>query len=119
MHDANKTALLTRTMKRRTHRPLPLAVWCWALAISIAVALRGQDSWMGVEHIVAVGDIHGDYGQLVRVLRSAGIIDRQGNWIAGKTHLVQLGDVVDRGPDSRKAMDLLVRLENQARELGG
>jgi hypothetical protein len=102
-----------------TNRLTPLAVRCWAVAFSIAVALHAQDSWTGVERIVAVGDIHGDYHQFVRVLRSAAVIDRQGNWIAGKAHLVQLGDVVDRGPDSRKAMDLLVRLENQAREQGG
>jgi hypothetical protein len=106
-------------MTRRRYCHTLLAVWCWALALSIVVALRAQDSWTGVERIVAVGDIHGDYGQLVRVLRSAAVIDRHNNWIAGKTHLVQLGDVVDRGPDSRKAMDLLVRLENQAQEQGG
>ena len=37
---------------------------------------------------------------------------------AGRTHLVQLGDVVDRGADSRKALDLLRRLEKEARRGG-
>ena len=41
------------------------------------------------------------------------------NWAAGKTHLVQIGDVLDRGPDSRKAMDLLMKLEGQAADAGG
>src|SRR3981081_2430132 len=80
---------------------------------------QGAGIWTGVERIVAVGDVHGDYDQLVAVLRSAGIIDEQGNWNGGKTHLVQNGDVLDRGPDSRKAMDLLMRLEKQASEAGG
>jgi len=72
-----------------------------------------------VERIVAVGDVHGDYEQLVAVLKSAGLINEQGNWTGGKTHLVQNGDVLDRGPDSRRAMDLLMRLEQQAAEAGG
>jgi len=76
-------------------------------------------TWEGVGRIVAVGDVHGDYDQLVAVLKTAGLIDDQLNWAGGKTHLVQNGDVLDRGPDSRKAMDLLMRLEKQAEEAGG
>jgi hypothetical protein len=80
---------------------------------------QGPGIWSGVERIVAVGDVHGDYDQLAAVLKSAGLIDEQGNWTGGKTHLVQNGDVLDRGPDSRKAMDLLMKLEKQAAEAGG
>src|SRR4029077_15740510 len=80
---------------------------------------QGAGIWTGIDRIVAVGDVHGDYDQLVAVLRSAGLIDESGNWSGGKTHLVQNGDVLDRGPDSRKAMDLLLRLEKQAAEAGG
>ena len=80
---------------------------------------QGVGIWTGVERTVAVGDVHGDYDQLAAVLKSAGLIDEQGNWSGGKTHLVQNGDVLDRGPDSRKAMDLLMRLEKQAAEAGG
>src|SRR5262245_59830317 len=78
-----------------------------------------QDSWEGVERVVAVGDIHGDYEQFLAVLRSAGLIDSKGAWSGGKTHLVQTGDVLDRGPDSRKVMDLLMKLEKEARRSGG
>ena len=78
-----------------------------------------KDTWSGVERIVAVGDVHGDYGQFVRVLRAAGIIDQKNRWIGGKTHLVQTGDVPHRGADSRKAMDLLMRLEKQAQKAQG
>jgi TPR repeat protein len=80
---------------------------------------QGPGIWSGVERVVSVGDVHGDYDQLFTVLKSAGVIDDQGNWTGGKTHLVQTGDVLDRGPDSRKAMDLLMRLEKQAAEAGG
>src|SRR6266849_4802011 len=76
-------------------------------------------TWEGVGRIVAVGDVHGDYDQLVAVLKTAGLIDDQLSWTGGKTHLVQNGDILDRGPDSRKAMDLLMRLEKQAEEADG
>lgn len=78
-----------------------------------------QDVWTGIDRIIAVGDIHGDYEQFTAVLRSAGLIDSYGNWTGGRTHLVQTGDVVDRGPDSRAIMDLLMKLEKQAAAAGG
>ena len=80
---------------------------------------QGPGIWTGVERIVAVGDVHGDYDALVAVLKSAGLIDDQTKWTGGKTHLVQTGDLLDRGPDSRKAMDLLMQLEKEARGAGG
>jgi TPR repeat protein len=87
--------------------------------LSQPVPTNIPDSWSGVERIVAVGDLHGDFEQCVTVLESAGLIDDNGNWIGGKTHLVQTGDIVDRGPDSRKIMDLLMKLEPQAKAAGG
>lgn len=86
------------------------------LAISAASA---QDTWKGVDRIVAVGDVHGGYTAFVDILRAAALIDDAGRWIGGKTHLVQIGDVVDRGPDSRKVMELLMALEKQAPKAGG
>jgi hypothetical protein len=73
----------------------------------------------GVERIVAVGDIHGAYEPLVGILRAAGVLDGRLRWAGGRTHLVQTGDILDRGPDSRKALDLLRRLEDDARRGGG
>ncbi|HLB31424.1 MAG TPA: metallophosphoesterase, partial [Gammaproteobacteria bacterium] len=73
----------------------------------------------GVERVVAVGDIHGDYDNFVAVLRDAGIINGRGNWIAGNTHFVQMGDLPDRGPDTDKVIALTRKLERQARLAGG
>jgi len=69
--------------------------------------------------IVAVGDVHGDFDQFVKVLRAAKVINEKNDWSAGKTILVQTGDVLDRAPDSRKAIDLLMKLEAQAAKTGG
>lgn len=78
-----------------------------------------QAVWTNIDRVVAVGDVHGDYEQFVKVLESAGLIDGYGNWTGGKTHLVQTGDILDRGPDSRAVMDLLIKLEQQAAQAGG
>ncbi|HLY12308.1 MAG TPA: metallophosphoesterase [Planctomycetota bacterium] len=97
-------------------------VGAWVLALLLAArapATAGDDVLTGVERVVAVGDVHGDYDQFVAVLRSARLLDEKGAWIGGKAHLVQTGDILDRGPDSRKAMDLLIRLEAEAARAGG
>ncbi len=86
--------------------------------LMLAFSLAAQD-WSGVERVVAVGDVHGDFDQFVAVLRSAGVVDSRNRWTGGKTHLVQTGDVLDRGPDSRKAMELLMSLERPAQRAGG
>jgi hypothetical protein len=71
------------------------------------------------ERIVAIGDIHGAFDQFVAILRTAGLIDNRNRWSGKKAVLVQTGDVVDRGPDSRKALDLLRKLEGEAQRAGG
>ena len=73
----------------------------------------------GIERVVAIGDIHGAYDRFVEILQTTELIDASLKWSGGKTHLVQLGDVLDRGPDSRKALDLLQRLTGEAALAGG
>lgn len=82
-------------------------------------APAGQSVWTGVDRVVAVGDVHGDYEQFLTVLRSAGLMDADMHWSGGKTHLVQVGDLPDRGPDTRKVLDLMMQLQEQARAAGG
>lgn len=90
-----------------------------ATAGAPAMAQSAQDQWTGVSRVVAIGDLHGDYAKFTDMLRSAGLIDARNNWVGGHTHLVQLGDIPDRGADSRMILDLLMRLEPQARRAGG
>jgi hypothetical protein len=71
------------------------------------------------ERVVAIGDVHGAYPQFVRILRAAGLIDKGDRWAGGRARLVQTGDVLDRGADSRRVLDLLRRLETQAARDGG
>jgi len=71
------------------------------------------------ERIVAVGDIHGAFDNFVAILRAAQVIDNRNRWSGKRTVLVQTGDILDRGPDSRKAIDLIRRLERDAQRAGG
>lgn len=41
---------------------------------------NGGAVWTGVERVIAIGDVHGDYESFAAVLRSAGLIDKDGNW---------------------------------------
>lgn len=72
-----------------------------------------------VGRVVALSDVHGAFEPMLLTLRNADVIDDTDTWIAGNTHLVIVGDLLDRGPDSRKAMDLLMRLEGEAEKAGG
>jgi hypothetical protein len=75
--------------------------------------------WDGVERIVAIGDLHGDYGNYLATLRAAGLIDRKDKWAGGNTHLVQTGDIPDRGPDTLKIIEHISKLTKQAERKGG
>jgi hypothetical protein len=97
-----------------------LTVLAAALAVPReALAQDAQLRWEEVERVVAFADVHGAYAELRALLREGGIVDGQDGWAAGRTHLVSLGDLLDRGADSRKVMDLLMRLQDEARAAGG
>ncbi|MCY1033939.1 shewanella-like protein phosphatase [Corallococcus sp. BB11-1] len=86
-----------------------------------AAAPKAEDpfTFQGVERVVAVGDVHGDVEAFKEVLRLAGLIDAKDRWVGGKAHLVQTGDIPDRGDHTRAALELLMRLETEARKAGG
>ena len=69
--------------------------------------------------VVALGDVHGDFQQTVRVLKMARVIDNQHRWIGGDTTLVQLGDILDRGTEERELWDFFLRLRDEAPLAGG
>jgi len=98
-----------------------LRSWVLPLFVMAAVLLLGAAPSKAVEppRIVAVGDLHGDHDAWVAIAQAAGVMDRKGKWAGGRTTLVQLGDVVDRGPDSLKIIRDLMRLQRDAPRRGG
>lgn len=71
------------------------------------------------QRIIAVGDLHGDFKAWQDIARAAGIIDAKGRWAGGKSTLVQLGDILDRGGDSLKIVRNLQQLQREAPRKGG
>ena len=90
------------------------------LAVSGTQAAFSKD-WQfdDIGRIVAITDVHGNRVGMVATLRQAGILGDDLTWAGGQAHLVVLGDFLDRGPDSRAVMDLLMRLEAEADAAGG
>ncbi len=90
------------------------------LACSLPLpAVASQWQYSDVERVVAVSDIHGAYDALVATLQNARLLDAELGWAGGAAHLVIVGDILDRGAHSRNAMDLLMRLEQEADAAGG
>ncbi|MDX2437606.1 MAG: metallophosphoesterase [Acidobacteriota bacterium] len=69
--------------------------------------------------VVAIGDVHGAYDQLVAILQRAELIDAETHWIGGEATLVQTGDLFDRGLQVRDVMDLLMTIQTEAAAAGG
>ena len=102
--------------------PMAKILACLLVALTLGAGLPAwavQTAWDNVARVVVFGDLHGDYAKFHDMLVEAGLVNSHDNWSGGKTHLVQVGDVPDRAPDTRRIMDLLMKLEPQARRAGG
>ena len=67
---------------------------------------------------VVLTDVHGDYETLTKLLQTTQVIDSDLKWTGKAETLISLGDNLDRGPDSRKVIDLFMRLEQEAKQSG-
>ncbi|CAM3000070.1 metallophosphoesterase [Shewanella loihica] len=77
------------------------------------------DSYQGVDKIVALSDVHGQYEVLLQLLRRHKIIDQDNNWAFGKGHMVMTGDMFDRGPQVNEVLWFMYKLDKQAKAAGG
>ena len=68
---------------------------------------------------VVIGDVHGQYEPFISLLRHAGLIDASLNWIGGHDRMLQIGDIFDRGPQSKESDALLDKIQLQAAQAGG
>ena len=77
-------------------------------AVSPSSAAGEERGWAAPEgrRVYAIGDVHGRFDLLTRLIKE---IDRDDAERApARTTLVMLGDLVDRGPDSRRVIELLM-----------
>lgn len=92
----------------------------WHLLVIAAVLTPGAAVPQSTQQrIVAIGDLHGDFEAWRAIAGAAGLIDPNGRWTGANATLVQMGDIVDRGPDSLKIIDDLMKLQREAPKRGG
>ncbi len=67
-----------------------------------------------------IGDVHGHYTALVKLLhKQTDLIDGNLNWAGGQEILCFVGDYVDRGNAGIAVIDLIMKLQTQAADAGG
>jgi hypothetical protein len=74
----------------------------------------------GLKKVYCFGDIHGELEGFQENLRAAKVVDRNNHWRGGNSStIVQMGDVIDRGPQSAEAYYYLEGIQQQAQQHGG
>ncbi|GJJ14829.1 hypothetical protein Clacol_009097 [Clathrus columnatus] len=124
-------AKATRSIPRRaTQTYLRIVGLTGVLVLIYVVFFRGQpkneeqDPNIPIEgdytlRIVAVGDLHSDFQNTLKVLQRSHVVDNKGDWSGEIDYLVQTGDIIDRGNDTLEIYRFMEKLRVQARHLGG
>lgn len=90
------------------------------IMLAAKIILRSKFEFRNIDEnsgMACFGDIHGEYDGFVKNLRHAGIIDLKNQWNRNsKADVIQMGDVIDRGPKSKECWQLLENLQKQAKE---
>jgi hypothetical protein len=71
--------------------------------------------------VISIGDLHGNYQNTIKLLKMNQLIEDEKNpkWTGKDSKLIQIGDILDRGPDSIAVLELLQQLQNQAPNFNG
>lgn len=69
--------------------------------------------------VYVFGDVHGHTEVFVERLREAGLVDDGQRWAGGASTLWLMGDFTDRGPHGVEAIELAMRLQDEAEAAGG
>jgi hypothetical protein len=81
--------------------------------------------WAGLNcdvprRIIAIGDVHASPEKASEVFKMAGVMDMNGDWAGGDyTWLMLMGDLVGRGFDSLKMLDIVMHMNETAVAAGG
>ncbi len=102
------------------HSASKLLLICLALALTLTFGISPLLAQDHEDHkVIVVGDLHGDYAAYRDTMAAAGLSDRAGHWTGTDATLVQMGDIVDRGPDSLAIIADLRELARRAPRQGG
>jgi hypothetical protein len=107
--DTQMVGRLAHVFFRQVHLKLSLLILsCLFYSIPAGPTAEAQ------QIVIAFGDVHGDFDDLCLILKQAGLIDEGHHWSGSHATLIQTGDLLDRGPKEREALDLMMALEKEA-----
>jgi len=78
-----------------------------------------KSDWNNIENVMVIGDVHGEFQKMLKLLLYNKVIDNNLNWIWGNDHLVFTGDIFDRGDYVTECLWFIYKLEQQAEKTGG
>ncbi|CAH1000534.1 hypothetical protein LEM8419_01687 [Neolewinella maritima] len=73
----------------------------------------------GIDKVIALSDIHGQFDTGRELLLANGVINTANDWSFGTGHLVVVGDIFDRGDQVTETLWLIHNLQVQAERAGG
>jgi hypothetical protein len=97
-----------------------LLIFMWLIGLVVTgppVAAQGQTP--PDRRIVVIGEVQGAFNTVSALLEHLEFVDSTGCWTGGDSILIQMGDLVDDGANVRAAMDLFMKLQQQAPSSGG
>ena len=92
--------------------------------LSLKIYLRSQNSFYlekkdEFNSVFCFGDIHGELDGFIKNLKKAKIVDEKNSLNPNfKGTLIQMGDVIDRGPKSYEAFEFLSKIQKEAPKIG-
>ena len=90
------------------------------LAIGIAtLASSTQGQEVTNQPIIVLGEVQSAANTVAAFLEHLDLIDSEHHWSGGDTILIQMGDLIDDGEHVRAALDLFMKLEEEAVAAGG
>lgn len=106
--------------RRREDEMLLRASGLFGILIAFVVVItHGLQGYNPPPRLIAVGDLHGDLTNAKEILKFVQVIDCDGHWIAGRDTVIQVGDVLDRGPHGHEIIDFFDVLRKEAAASGG
>ena len=88
------------------------------LTINQNIPLHGHE-FKNADSVFVLGDTHGNFDEVVQILRNSKIIDQDLKWTGGNAHFVFVGDILDRGKDALRLAWFIYELEQDATNKGG
>jgi len=100
--------------------PLKLTLLACSFFIIVSHAFPAQlNSSPATGVIWSFSDSHGGYDGIITSLKKVALVDAKENWIGANARVIYTGKLIGHGADTRKLLDLFIRLERQAQDSGG